>query len=134
MLELWCSWSVTPRCHSHQKCHLHLLSSSHVLNSGVRAIDCYMLLDGRLLLEAVVSAVSVEVINVVYHRQYYLSANHKPEGNWNCKERKPIQANSGEDWKAVSKRKTIWRKTSICCQEQLSFKRAAFRFLRFLDN
>lgn len=82
-------------------------SSALVLNSGVRAIDCYILLYGGSLLEAVVSALSVEVINVVYHRQYYLSANHKPEGNWNCKERKPIQANSGEDWKAVSKRKTI---------------------------
>lgn len=49
----------------------------------------------------------VVVINAVYHTQCYLSAKHKPEENWNCKERKPIQANSRGDWKAVSKRKTI---------------------------
>jgi len=57
--------------------------------------------------EAIASAFCVVVINAVCCRQYYLSANHKPEENWNSKERKPIQANSREDWKAVSKRKII---------------------------
>ena len=107
MLEPRRSQNITLRYCGHWKYRPHLLSSSHGLNSGVRSINCHILLDHRILLHAIVSAFSVVVINVVYHRQYYLSANHKSEENWNCKEGKPIQANSGEDWKPVSKRKTI---------------------------